>query len=161
MGIKKRHIAEGTPLSYSTVDDIISGRRKDMTRSACCYIENFVLGDGKWPCARTIKDGSDIVYEDRPETLEALRIAQEDGRELREALEDIHDSYGVELEKVRADGEKNASRLQRMIDHLLDQLNSLRPLMNHLREENARKSKVIDGYIEQYNYFKSHHTPAE
>ena len=48
-----------------------------------------------------------------------------------------------------------------MIDHLLDQLNSLRPLMNHLREENARKSKVIDGYIEQYNYFKSHHTPAE
>ena len=160
-GIKNRHIAEGTPLSKSTVDDILAGRRKDMTRSACCYIENFVLGDGKWPCARTIKDGSDVVYEDRPETLEALRIAQEDGRELREALEDIHDSYEKELEKVRADGEKNSSRLQRMIDHLIEQLGSLRKITDHLREENARKSKVIDGYMEHYNYFKSQHTSAE
>lgn len=100
-GIKKRHIADGTPLSYSTVDDIISGRRKDMTRSACCYIENFVLGDGKWPCAMHLAEGKDVVYQDRTETLEALRVKDEKLQELEEAVRAAKNAHAAEAEEYK------------------------------------------------------------
>ena len=117
-GIKKRHIADGTPLSYSTVDDIISGRRKDMTRSACCYIENFVLGDGKWPCARTIKDGSDVVYEDRPETLEALRARDEELIEKRKQLDSAKAVFEAELREYKEQIHHLYAQIERKDDYI-------------------------------------------
>lgn len=76
-GISNRMVADNTPLSKSTVDDIIAGRRKNVSRESCCYIENYVLGKNSLPCAVHIPDGAEVVYQDRPETLEALRVKDE------------------------------------------------------------------------------------
>lgn len=118
-GITNHEISYNTHLSKSTVDDILAGRRKDISRETCCYIENYVLGDGKWPCARKLSDGMDTVYEDRPETLEALRLAQESAREIREQMLSLKDAHSAEMEECKE-------------------------LVKHLRTQIDRKDDYID-----------------
>ena len=109
--ISHRELSENTDLSKSTVDDILAGRRKDISRETCCIIENYVLGDGKWPCAKKSAEGKDSVYEDRPETLEALRRAQEALRE----KDDL-------LERRRAAHEDDVKEYKELIVHLRTQI---------------------------------------
>ena len=100
-GISCRELAENTMLSKSTVDDILAGRRKDISRETCCLIENYVLGVGKWPCAKKSADGKDTVYEDRPETLEALRRATETLREKKELFAKRQAEYGESMQEYK------------------------------------------------------------
>lgn len=100
-GISHRALAEGTPLSKSTVDDILAGRRKDISRETGLIIENFVLGADKWSCAKRLADGKDIVYEDRPETLEALRVAREQLREKEDTLARHRVAYESEVQEYK------------------------------------------------------------
>lgn len=118
-GITNRELAENTPLSKSTVDDILAGRRKDISRETCCIIENYVLGDGKWPCAKKSADGKDTVYEDRPETLEALRRTKEALREKEEHFEKQRAAYVADV-------------------------NEYKELVSHLRTQIDRKDDYID-----------------
>ena len=99
--ISNRSLSENTDLSKSTVDDILAGRRKDISRETCCIIENYVLGDGKWPCAKKLSEGKDTVYEDRPETLEALRRATEALHEKEAQFEKQQSVYNADVQEYK------------------------------------------------------------
>lgn len=100
-GIKASHIARDTFLSKSTVDDILAGRRKDISRDTCCIIENYVLGDGKWPCPMLLAEDKDVVYQDRPETLEILRARDEELIEKCKQLDAAKAAYESDLQQYK------------------------------------------------------------
>ena len=129
-GITNGDVADGTQLSKSTVDDIFAGRRKDISRETCCLIENYVLGTGKWPCAKKFSEGADVVYEDRPETLEALRRAAEDSsqkdaliEELKQSVKEGRDRHLEELRQIRADYEDDVKEYRELVAHMRMQVN--------------------------------------
>lgn len=129
-GISNRALSEGTTLSKSTVDDILAGRRKDISRETCCMIENFVLGDGKWPCAKKSADGKDTVYEDRPETLEALRryteeSSQKDNQieELKQSFKDYQVKHEAAMDRIRADYDADIKEYKELVAHMRVQVN--------------------------------------
>lgn len=129
-GITNQMIADNTPLSKSTVDDIFAGRRKDISRETCCMIENYVIGDGKWPCAKKMSEGMDVVYEDRPETLEALRLHIEANQQKDSQIEILQRNFKEaqihhmeELAKLRADYEEDIDEYKELIAHMRTQVN--------------------------------------
>lgn len=129
-GITNQDIADDTPLSKSTVDDIFAGRRKDISRETCCMIENYVLGAGKWPCAKKLTDGADVVYEDRPETLEALRrhtdeSSQKDAQiaELKQHLNNFQERHEREVAHIRAAHQADIEEYKELVAHMRIQVN--------------------------------------
>lgn len=126
-GISNRELAENTGLSKSTVDDILAGRRKDISRETCCIIENYVLGHGKWPCAKKSADGKDTVYEDRPETLEALR----------RATEALHEKDEL-IRKMQAEHEEDIKEYKELVAHMRVQVNRKDDYIDRL----ARKAGI-------------------
>ena len=74
-GVNNQTIADKTGLSKTTVDDFFAGRRKDIGRITAGMMEDFLIGNAaKWPCAMELaEDNKEIIYQDRPETLEALQ----------------------------------------------------------------------------------------
>lgn len=136
-GISNNRIADGAQISKSTVDDIFAGRRKDISRETCCLIENYVLGDGKWPCARTLSDEADIVYEDRPETLEALRKTLEENAEKVSLVESLR-------ETIKTDREQHLSEMNRLREYYEDDIKEYQELVAHMRDQVRRKDDYID-----------------
>lgn len=136
-GVSSRALAEGTNLSKSTVDDILAGRRKDISRETCCLIENFVLGAGKWPCARSLSSGTDVIYEDRPETLEALRVAAEESSR--------KDATIAELQRtIKESGARHDADIKRVQDYYEDNIKEYKELVAHMRRQVNRKDDYID-----------------
>lgn len=136
-GISQAAVSRDTPLSKSTVDDIFAGRRQDISRNTARIIENYVLGEGTWPCAKKLAEGKDIVYQDRPETLELLKAKTEAIKEkdvqiinLRENYNEVKDSIDKELERVRLEYD--------------DDIREYKALVALLREQITRKDDYID-----------------
>lgn len=122
--VSNQTIMEGTGLSKNTVDNILAGKQKDVSRTTAGLIEDFLIGsNAKWPCAMDLNVEKNIVYQDRPETLEALENKAKAVEELNKILEDIHNSYKAELDTLR-------SECQRKVDYLL--------------EQNNQKDRIID-----------------
>jgi len=136
-GISNQKISDNTPLSKSTVDDIFAGRRKDISRETCCMIENYVIGDGKWPCAKKLTDGADVVYEDRPETLEALRRHAEESGQKDAEIAELKNNLKLMQEKF----EKDISSLR--AEHHAD-VEEYKALVAHMRTQVDRKDDYID-----------------
>ena len=136
-GITNQDIADDTPLSKSTVDDIFASRRKDISRETCCMIENYVLGDGKWPCAKKLTDGADVVYEDRPETLEALRRHTEESEKKDARITELKRNLQMMQEKM----EKDVAHLR--AEHQAD-VEEYKALVTHMRIQVNRKDDYID-----------------
>lgn len=89
-----QQIADGCLLSKATVDDFFAGRRKDIGRTTAGLMEDYLIyGDiaenSKWPCARKLDADKNVIYEDRPETLEALREKSEQIEHLKFYREQI------------------------------------------------------------------------
>lgn len=129
-GITNQKIADDTPLSKSTVDDIFALRRKDISRETCCIIENYILGDGKWPCAKKMSENMDVVYEDRPETLEALRLHMESNQHKEKQLEILQQNFKEaqirhqeDLARLRADYEADVQEYKELVAHMRVQVN--------------------------------------
>lgn len=143
-GISQTQMANDTPLSKSTVDDIFAGRRQDISRNTARIIENYVLGDGVWPCAKKLTEGKDIVYEDRPETLEMLKVREEIIREkdvqienLRNNYNNLRSSFDHELKTVREEHKEDKKVLRERIEWLVEQ--------SRMKDEQmARKDDYID-----------------
>lgn len=124
-------ISDATGLSKNTVDNLFAGRTKDISRATAGMIEDHLIGgNAKWPCAMDLNANKDVVYQDRPETLEALAKCNRD-------MENIHQSYQAELDTVRAES-------QRKVDHLLRQIEDMREMVALLRRENEHKAALID-----------------
>lgn len=150
-GISQTKLANDTDLSKSTVDDIFAGRRQDISRNTARIIENYVLGDGIWPCAKKLTEGKDIVYEDRPETLEMLKVREESMREkdiqienLRNNYNNLRASYDYELKTVREEHREDIKILRERIEWLVDQSRKKDEQIAHKDIQIARKDDYID-----------------
>lgn len=129
-GYTNQDIADGAGLSLATVNDIFAGRRKDISRTSAGLLEDFLIGAGKWPCAMQLSSGKEIIQEDRPETLEALRVAREQTERIRHNYNEIRDSVDREMERVRAEYE--------------DDIREYKELVKLLKEQIQRKDDYID-----------------
>lgn len=129
-GYSNQACAEGTGLSKGTIDDLFAGRRKTIARDTAGQLEDFLIGNGKWPCAMKLVSNKEVVYEDRPETVEALRIRTEQVENLRKNYEEARSSADREMERVRAEYE--------------DDIKEYKDLVALLREQIARKDDYID-----------------
>ena len=126
-------MADGTDLSKNTIDNFFSGKIKDVSRTTMCRIEKYLIGGlSKSPCAMDLVSDRDIVYQDRPETVEALERSNK-------IIDDIHASYQKELEAVRDSYQKEMAVLreeaQRKIDHLLKENDRMDRIINKLLEK--------------------------
>lgn len=131
-------IADNTGLAKTTVDDIFGGRRKDIGRTTAGMIEDYLIGGAaKWPCAMDLNKGKEVVYEDRPETLDALKARTEQVDNLRRNYDDLKKSVDYELERVRGEYEDDIKFYRDQLALLKDQLN--------------RKDRYIDILIEAAN----------
>ncbi len=133
--LTNQEIAEGAGVSKATIDDFYAGRRKDIGRITAGLIEDYLIGGAaKWPCARELDVGKEIVYEDRPETLDALREKTTQVENLRRNYEDLKRSVDDELHRVRDEFEDDVRFYRDQIELLKDQL--------------RRKDRYIDILIE-------------
>lgn len=137
-----QQIADGCLLSKATVDDFFAGRRKDIGRTTAGLMEDYLIygdiaEDSKWPCARKLDSDKNVIYEDRPETLEALRLRNEQIDAQRRNYEDLKRSLDTELERVRTEYDDDVKFYREQLALLKDQLN--------------RKDRYIDILIEAAN----------
>lgn len=130
-------IADGTGLSKATIDDFFAGRRKSISRETAGLLENFLIGEGKWPCAMKLVTDKEVIYEDRPETLEALRLRTEQFEHLRQDHTKLQDTVDRELERVHKNHEDEVTFYRSIIDHLKEQV-------LHKDGQLARKDQYID-----------------
>lgn len=112
-GLSNLTISEKTGLSKTTVDDFFAGRRKDIGRVTAGLLEDLLIGgDAKWPCAMELaEDNKEIIYQDRPETLEALRYA-------KEALQDRIDNHNADVKEYKELVALLRSQLERKDDYI-------------------------------------------
>lgn len=137
-----QQIADACDLSKATVDDFFAGRRKDIGRTTAGLMEDYLIygdiaEDSKWPCARKLDADKNVIYEDRPETLDALRLRNEQIDAQRRNYEDLKRSLDTELERVRDEYDDDVKFYREQIALLKDQLN--------------RKDRYIDILIEAAN----------
>lgn len=149
-GVSNQTISESTGLSKATVDDFFAGRRKDIGRITAGLLESFLIGGhAKWPCAMELSaDNKEIVYQDRPETLEALRVAKEENTKLVDTLEQLrsnigrtHDFQEKELATVRAEAQEKAEAREAL--YRAD-VQEYKDLVAHLQAQIERKDDYID-----------------
>lgn len=137
-GGTRQEFADRTGTSKSTVDDFFAGRRKDISRQTAGRFEDVLIGgDGKWPCALLVDHEKEIVYEDRPETIEALRVnmeanQQKDAKiaELRARIADMREAHEKELQSARS--------------YYQSDVQEYKDLVAHMREQMSRKDDYID-----------------
>lgn len=134
--VVNQQISEAAGLSKATVDDFFAGRRKDIGRITAGMLEDYLIGggDAKWPCARKLDADKEIVYQDRPETLDALREKNEQVESMRHNYAELRNSVDREMERVRGEYEEDVKFYREQIDLLRDQL--------------RRKDRYIDILIE-------------
>ena len=136
-GYTNQKIADGTGLSLATVNDIFAGRRKTINRETAGLLEDFLIGGGKWPCAMQLVNGKEIVYEDRPETLEQLRVAREQIETIRSDFKIMRDSLDAEMQRVRGEYDADVTFYRERIDFLTDRIRNMDEMIK-------RKDDYID-----------------
>ena len=134
-GVTNQQIADGAGISKATVDDFYAGRRKDIGRITAGLMEDYLIGGAaKWPCAMELSKDKNVVFEDRPETLDALRAKTDEAEALRQQCAEIRGNVDREMERVRAEYEEDVRFYRDQIALLRDQL--------------RRKDRYIDILIE-------------
>ena len=139
-------LSEITGVSKSTIDDLFAGRRKDISRTTAGMLEDVLIGgDSKWPCAMLVDAEKEVVYEDRPETLEALRINMEANQlkdvqieELKLRNEELRKEHDKDIAKLRAYYEDDIKEYQELVAHMRTQINRKDDYIDRL----ARKAGI-------------------
>ena len=139
-GGTRQELADITNVSKSTIDDLFAGRRKDISRTTAGLLEDVLIGgDSKWPCALLLD------YEDRPETVEALRLNIEFNRQkdvqieiLQHNFKEAQEHHMQELERIRADYEEEIKEYKELVAHMRTQVNRKDDYIDRL----ARKAGI-------------------
>lgn len=137
-GGTRQKLADITGVSKSTIDDLFAGRRKDISRTTAGLLEDVLIGgDSKWPCAMLVDAEKEVVYEDRPETLEALRINMEANQQKDAQIE--------ELKRLQADQRReHEEEIAKLRAYYEDDIKEYQELVAHMREQIDRKDDYID-----------------
>lgn len=130
-GGTRQQLADITGVSKSTIDDFFAGRRKDISRTTAGLLEDVLIGgDSKWPCAMLLDADKEIVYEDRPETLEALRLNMEANQQKEQQIQNLQHNFEEaqlrhkeEMDRMRADFEDDIQEYKDLVAHMRNQVN--------------------------------------
>lgn len=137
-GGTRQELADTTGVSKSTIDDFFAGRRKDISRTTAGLLEDVLIGgDAKWPCALLLDQDKEIVYEDRPETLEALRLNMEANQQKTAQILHLQKTYDEAVAK-------SAREMERVRAYYEDDIEEYKALVAHMREQVDRKDDYID-----------------
>lgn len=129
-GFSNAYIAEQTGLSAATIDKIVAcSVTQDLSRVTVRTLENFLVGCAEtWPCS--IVSGEDVVYMDKPETLELLA------------------ERGAKIEKLRAINDETRAVLDKELaaihEHYLAEIAFLKEQNAFLSKQLDRKDKLVE-----------------
>lgn len=134
----RQDLADITGVSKSTIDDFFAGRRKDISRTTAGLLEDVLIGgDAKWPCAMLPDADKEVVYEDRPETLEALRLNMEANQQKELQIQNLQHNF--EEEQLR-----HKEEIARLRADYEDDIKEYKELVAHMRVQVNRKDDYID-----------------
>lgn len=151
-----QYCADQTKLSLSTVKRTLTGKIEEPEVHTLMQLNNLLVADpnGKFPCACP-------VVSPNPENSSALIAAARDAERLvgnddnlKEALDTIHASYRQELNDLRIDHKESmdasVQHYERENAAKEQQIQRLRMMIDHLTEENSRKSRMIDKFMDSH-----------
>lgn len=130
-------IMEGTGLSKGTIANIFSGVNKDVMRTTAGILEDFLIGDGKWPCPIDATGDKEVIYEDKPETIAMLNERSIQIENLRRENDELRGSVDREMMRVRDEYGETIRALRDRIEFLVEQ-------SRRKDEQLARKDDYID-----------------
>ena len=137
-GGTRQKLADITGVSKSTIDDFFAGRRKDISRTTAGLLEDVLIGgDSKWPCAMLLDADKEIVYEDRPETLEALRLNMEGNQQKEQQIQNLQRNF----EEAQLLHQEEITRLRAYYE---EDIQEYKELVAHMRVQVNRKDDYID-----------------
>lgn len=136
-GLTNAYIAEESGVSIKTIERIMAqSSDQDIMRETARRIENAIIGSSnRFPCILAFEESVPDNTQQLSTALAELEKALEDNKDYRAALDNIHASYDAEMKTIREEA-------QRKIDYLMEEI-------AFLREENLRKGKLIDKYMEK------------
>ena len=142
LGLTNGDIAGKAEVSVKTIERIMAlNADQDIMRDTARRIENAILGScNNYPCYLAYEEENKPDEQKLNEATRELERALADNKDYRAALDNIHESYKVEMEIIRSDAQKK-------IDFLLEQIARLRDDNDRLWAENIRKSKVVDMFL--------------
>lgn len=141
-GLTNQDIADASGVSIKTIERLMAqDSSQDIRRETARMIENAIIGSSsKYPCYLAFEEENGPDEQRLNDALRELERALADNKDYRVALDNIHASYNVEMELIRAEAQKK-------IQYLLDLVAKLRADNDNLWSENMRKSRVIDMFL--------------
>lgn len=136
-------IAEKSGVSIKTIERIMARNcEQDIMRETARMIEDAIIGSSnQYPCYLAFEEIVPSESEKLADTFRELERALADNEDYRKALDGIHASYREELQTVRDEAQKKIVFLRNQIDRLQRD-------NDYLWEENKRRSKIIDRFID-------------
>lgn len=149
-GLTNQQISDRSGVSIKTIERIMAGScDKDIYRDTARLIENAIIGSSnQYPCYLAFEQ---LIPQDSQQLADAIREAERlaaDNSEYKQALSAIHGSYNQELQAIRDEAQVKIDFLRQRIDVLTDLLGSAQREKEYLLEENKRKSRIVDKFIE-------------
>ena len=149
-------IAYGHPLSIATIKRILTLKIGDPSHYSIRVLTVCIVGDpnGTFSCAiPNIIPDTESMDKLRQATIELERVLI-DNEDHRKALDNIHASYQKELDDLRIDHraamDASVQHYEREIAAKEQQIQRLRMMIDHLTEENSRKSRMIDKFVDSH-----------
>lgn len=155
-GFSYQTVADATTISIAQVKRIFTGKVSDPSFFSMKALSDFLLGDpqGKSPCAIP-----DIAPNNSNESrlIEATREMErliKDNEAYVKALDEIHASYRTELDTLRVEHKSEIDLIVHSYEKAAAacdvQITRLRTMVDHLTDENARKSRMIDKFVDSH-----------
>lgn len=142
-GLTNQEIADRSGVSVKTIERIMAlNCDQDIMRETARRIEDAIIGSSnQYPCYLAFEETVPQESEKLANALRELERVLDDNEDYRKALDGIHVSYKEEMLQIRDEA-------QRKIDFLREQLDREHRDNERLWAENARKSAVIDRFID-------------
>lgn len=142
LGITNAFIAERAELPVKTVEKALSpASDQDVMRETARRIENAIFGlTSQYPCYAAYEEEVRPAKKMQDAMLELERVLKDNG-EYKKALDNIHVSYRYEMDTIRAEH-------RRTTDFLLGQIANAREDCVYWRDENTRKNRMIDAFMQ-------------
>ena len=143
-GLTNAYIAAKSGVSPKTIERIMAlNCDQDIMRETARRIEDAIIGSSnQYPCYLAFEEN---VPDDTPKfkaILQEMERVLGENRQYKTVLENIHVSYGMEIQIVRDEAKARE-------ENMLMQIDKLRQEIDYLRLENDRKARVIDKFLEK------------
>lgn len=145
-GLTNAYIAEKSGVSIKTIERLMAlNSDQDIMRETARRIEDAIIGSSnQYPCNLAFEAEHPAADQQLNDAMRELERALADNKDYRDVIDSIHASYNTELQTIRDEA-------QRKIEFLIKQITRLEQEVDFLWNENNRKSKVVDMFLERQN----------